>query len=79
MKIEEIKQIDIIKHFLIDDKDFSGDYCSIELRVNDENVIEYGDDYHDKGDEKVEGFLDALKYLGCKVEPSHEEIADYEY
>lgn len=78
MKIEEIKQIDIIEHFAVDDPDCIGDYCSVEIRINNESVIEYDDDYHDKGQEKAQGFIDALKYLGCYIEPNTDQVADYE-
>ena len=75
MQINEIKKIDVIQHYLTDDKDCIGDYCSVEVRINDESIIEYGD----YGTEMAEGFLDALNHLGCKVEASYDNIPDYEY
>jgi len=79
MQINEIKKIDVIQHYLIDDKDCIGDYCSVEIRINDEIIIEYGDYYFDRGKERADGFLDALEHLGCKIEPSYDNIPDYEY
>ena len=79
MQINEIKKIDVIEHYLTGDKGCIGDYCSVEIRINDESIIEYGDYYFDKGGQSAEGFLDALEYLGCEVKPSYENIPDYEY
>lgn len=59
------KEFDFIgtTYFMEDDEDFSGDYSWIELRrPNGELVVWYGDYYHDKGSEKMDGFLDGVKF-----------------
>lgn len=77
MKVEKIKEIVVTEHYCEDDADCCEDYCSIDIAINGKKVAEYGDSYHDNGQEKVEGFLDALNFLGCKVDPSHKYIADF--
>jgi hypothetical protein len=54
----------------IEDEDCSGDYCGVEI-YQDKNLIQtYGDYYHDKGYEKMEGFFDALSWIqGQEVKP----------
>lgn len=62
----------------------SGDYSRIEIYRDDVLVQEYGDQYHDKGREKAEGFFDGIiELLGGtddgKWSYDYEEVADEEY
>lgn len=57
------KNIQIIKRFAKSDTKCSGDYHSVELIIEDDIAASYGDHYHDKGDDKIAGFLDALVYI----------------
>ena len=67
--------------------DSSGDHWGIKI-INDDTgktVIEYGDEYHDKGESKVEGFFDGLRFAGIRYSLTYEdqkhknaELADWE-
>lgn len=50
------------------DEDYmNGDYSWIEIRdSNDALLADYGDCYHDKGYEKMEGFIDGFTILFSK-------------
>jgi hypothetical protein len=65
-------------HFDEDDKTFGGDYFSVELKDENGKVIAaYGDCYHDKGAEKVEGFIAGVEWAARrKVNLVTERIAD---
>ena len=77
--------VKIVKHYSIEDPEFYGDYGSIQIFINGDLAIEYGDYYHDKGQEKVDGFLDALRFLSKKekiiglINVEKEEIADEDW
>lgn len=65
-------------HYSTDDPECYGDYHSIDLvdSVSGRVIQSYGDYYHDKGSEKVEGFLDGLRFLGVSVKVTREDVAD---
>lgn len=46
------------------DKDFSGDAYNVSLTDKNGNEIMSGDWYHDKIDDKIDGFFNALEFLG---------------
>lgn len=71
-----IKKIDVIWHYHKDDKKFLGDYWNIEVFIGQNKILEYGDDYHDKGQDKVNGFIDGVKSCGYEVIVNHKRIAD---
>lgn len=57
-------KITVITHYAEEDTDFYGDYYSIEIvDEKGETIYFKGDWYHDNGKEKVEGFIDGLKYI----------------
>lgn len=59
-----------------------GDYESVSIESEQGEVLKsYGDYYHDKGDEKVQGFLDGLSFgLGAiDVEVKYISKDDGEY
>ena len=70
-----------VTHYEREDTDFGGDYSDIELLDESGNIIaEFGDSYHDKGQEKAEGFIKGVEWLaGKKVELIILNIADREY
>ena len=73
-------KLEIVTHFSIEDTDCGGDYYSIDVVAPDGKAIaSYGDYYHDKGREKVEGFLDGLRYAGIKVTTVEKHVPDMEY
>lgn len=82
--VNEKKNVTVITHFDKDeDPDCSGDYREIEIKIEDEFttwIETYGDAYHDRGKEKVEGFIDGLKYAFGKrnVKVKYISVADWE-
>lgn len=56
----------VTTHFPKSDKDMYGDYYDVTINAYINGKMysaQYGDSYHDKGWEKAEGFVDALKML----------------
>lgn len=51
-----------------DDPKFIWDEIEVRLCDSEGNVIMAGDWYHNKIDEKIEGFFEALNYLGIPYE-----------
>lgn len=62
------------------EEDFGGDEYEYRLLLNGKEVARYGDDYHDKGSYKIDGFIDG--YCFAKgidrdtVEVTAENFAD---
>ena len=80
-------KLEALTHFPKDDPDCGGDYYDIELiRVEDGKKIgEWGDYYNGKGEEKLEGFVDGLRWAldhyvemasRPEVEISYTNVAD---
>ena len=62
------------------DEDCMFDYTSIDVKIDGEEVVNYGDSYHDNGEDKVAGFLDALFFIyGKKIEVERVDIDDGPY
>lgn len=73
------KKITVQTVYYKDDEEFERDYHSIRILQDGEIIQEYGDHYHDKGEEKSEGFIDALRLVGKnKYEFHYENIAHEE-
>ena len=76
-------KVTVVTHYDKNDIDFEGDYKFIEIFINDALSTKYWDWYHDKGDAKTKGFLDALicldklDYIG-ELNIEKLEIADVE-
>lgn len=73
--------------YFTDDPECDADYAAVEVWLEDEGqmtrVREYGDYYHDKGDEKADGFIDgaywgASEHGGSYEIGDEERVADYE-
>ena len=78
MSKKEIEITQVI-HFAKDDPDCFGDHVDIELIKDGEVIQNYGDYYHDKGQEKVEGFIAGMEYaLGATVHLIIKKVADRE-
>jgi major membrane immunogen (membrane-anchored lipoprotein) len=45
------------------DEDFGGDCQGVDIYIDGKLVKSYGDYYHDKGEEKAEGFIDGVAYI----------------
>lgn len=69
-----------VTHYPKSDPDCDGDYYDIELLSETGMVIvEYGDYYHEKGEEKMEGFIEGVEWvLGEKVKVERVDVADRE-
>ncbi len=66
-------------HYPQNDPNCDSDYSSIEILDSTGRVLQaYGDYYHDKGVEKVEGFLDALRVFDMLDTVTREDVADAE-
>ena len=71
--------IKIITHYGKNDIECTGDYWEIDLVIDDKSHFYFGDDYHERGMDKVEGFLRAAKYfVGYDINIEREEVADME-
>lgn len=56
-------EVQVIYHYSQDDKDCSEAYCGVELIIDGKVVALFDDYYHDKGSEKVAGFIMALHWM----------------
>ncbi len=74
------KEIEVVTHFWTNDPGCNSDYARIELLIDDELAIEYQDDYHDKGQEKIDGFIEGLRWVFDDNLPKikHTNVADEE-
>ncbi len=71
-----------VTHYAEFDPAYMGDYVEVELKVilPDGVVIDkvWGDGYHDKGDEKCDGYLECLKDLYPTIKVRELDVADRE-
>lgn len=72
-----MQKIKIITHYAEDDPSCENDYYQIEIFVNDKLVKTYGDQYHDKGREKAQGFMDGIRALTEYYSLTDTKLADY--
>ncbi len=72
--------VTITVHYPKSDKEMDGDYydVTIDLTLGKLHYQQtYGDYYHEKGTEKVQGFVDALKLIyGSKFPIIRADVAD---
>lgn len=66
----------VIVHYGEDDPQCISDYHRVEVFLNGKKVVEYADAYHDRGMDKVKGFLDALRLYEPELDIITEDIAD---
>lgn len=59
--------IQIIQHFYVADEQCGGDYYSVTIEVNGEQIMEFGDYYHDKGEESANGWVGGFIYAMGQV------------
>lgn len=52
-------------------QDFDGDPYGYVVELNGEDIAEYGDHYHDKGQDKAEGFVHGYLYAFGFGEDDH--------
>lgn len=63
-----MKQFEVIRTYAHDDLKFYGDAYNVELIDEEGKTIVSGDYYHDKIDERIEGFFLALDFLKINYE-----------
>lgn len=71
-----------IWHYSVEDKEHITDYYDIELwdPYLERVIATWGDEYHDNGAYKLEGFIQGVEWMnGHKVELEREDVADRDY
>ena len=74
--MEEKLTIEVITHYPITDPECYGDYWDIEMLINGDLLLEFGDFYHDKGQEKIAGILSFLDIMSIEYVLEESQIAD---
>lgn len=75
-KLDKYTKIEVVYHYS-KEEGTDGDYSDVEIKLNGKQVQTYDDDYHDKGRDKVVGWLDCYKFLmGGSAEPLVLHAAD---
>jgi len=76
-------EINQLTHYAEDDLSCNGDYYSIDLEVKKDGEVifekRYGDSYHDKGREQVEGVLGFIEVVFGIYHLTKTSIADGEF
>jgi hypothetical protein len=68
-----------VYHYFKDDTDCDEDYAKIELLHGKQVIATWGDSYHDKGAEKLKGFIEGVEWaLGKQVTLIREDVADWD-
>lgn len=70
--------LNVVEHYYKDDIKFSGDYV-VDFIVNEVVVYKEQDYYHNRVNQKIEGYIDCLNSLGITYTLTRTKIADYEY
>lgn len=74
-------KLTVVTHYCKDDPNFDSDYSDIEILDTEGNQIAiYGDYYHDKGLEKIDGFIDGIRWAtGKAIDVDEKCVADRDY
>ena len=63
-----METIQIFQHFPKDEEeDGAGDYLSVTVDVDSVRVVHFGDSYHDNGNDKAAGFVEAIVWLNPDI------------
>jgi hypothetical protein len=65
--------VKIITHYEASDKDCGGEYTEVSIWVDNRLVQQYGDYYHDKGEERAEAFVDGIRHC---VDHGYDTVID---
>lgn len=68
----------VTTHYSTGDTGFNSDHCGITITVDDILIAEYGDEYHDKGTAKAQGFIDAVHLFVPRAQIIWKRVADIE-
>jgi len=69
-----------IWHYSNDDPDFKSDYYYIEIWHYNIKIATFGDSYHDRGSDKLDGFIKGIEWTtGKEVEVVRRNVADCNY
>lgn len=76
--LSALKTVERVTHYPDTDPECGSDYYDVELidRATGKQIVAYGDAYHDRGSEKMDGFLDALTKQNADLEIIHSDVAD---
>lgn len=69
-------KITVITHYHQSDPDFHADYWGVTVEFDGEEVAKFGDEYHDKGEDKAQGFVCALTLVDPTLIFEYKSIAD---
>ncbi|MHC4757084.1 MAG: hypothetical protein ACYTE8_00345, partial [Planctomycetota bacterium] len=78
----------VVTHFAEDDEDCGGDYMTMDIRYGDRIIAGYDDYYHDHSDDKVDGFIEGVRWAlankdelagKTKIKTKYVDVADSEY
>ena len=73
-----IEEVTVIMHFCLDDPECGGDYCQVDLIINDKTARCWDDHYHDSGSEKCMSFIEGIKFAqGKSILVHNVDVADY--
>lgn len=70
--------VTVTTHYREDDDEFVGDYWHVSIQFDGVEVTRYGDHYDDKGLDKAEGFVEALKLVDPTLTVEYKDVADAE-
>lgn len=76
--MRRIAKVKVVMHFPKWDTKYYGDYSSIDVYIDGQCVTTYGDYYHDKGLDKVEGFIEGLRFFQPTFEVERVNVADWD-
>ena len=68
--------IKVVTHYPVSDPECHGDYWDIEMFIEGDLFLEFGDDYHNKGQAQVEGVLAFLDASEIEYRLEEEQVAD---
>jgi hypothetical protein len=75
-----MRKIKVVTYYGPNDLGFMKDYYGIAAFDEEGNEIaSYGDYYHDKGEEKIQGFLDGLRFAFGEIEVIKENRTTNDY
>lgn len=72
--------IEVIIHYCKNaDAQCTGDYSAVTVNIDGKLCAYYGDYYHDKGEERADGFVDGMRYLNPDANVTYNKVADWDF